>query len=121
MSSRTKTREITIINERGAFATLFGRLYGDDPKADYDFKGLAVLRQALSNEKARLLHTIKQKNPSSIYHLAKLVERNFKSVSDDIKLLERVGFIDLVSEKTGKRTRLKPVISADTIWFQVKL
>lgn len=121
MSSKTKTREITIVNERGTFATLLGKLYGEETHAEYDFKGLGALRKALSNEKARLLHVIKQKNPSSIYHLAKLLGRNFKSVSDDIKLLERIGFIDLVTEKTGKRNRFKPVISVDTIWFQIKL
>lgn len=121
MSSKTKTREITIVNEKGTFATLFGKLYGEESHSEYDFKGLAALRQVLSNEKAKLIHLIKQKNPSSIYNLAKLAGRNFKGVNDDIKLLERLGFVDLIAEKTGKRERLKPVVTTDTIWFQIKL
>ena len=79
-------------------------------KEDYDFEGLSALRKILSNEKARLLNTIKTQSPNSIYKLARILGRDFKSVSNDIKLLERFGFIDMISEKTGNRERLKPVL-----------
>jgi predicted transcriptional regulator len=113
MAEKSKTREITIVDKGGAFKTIFKKFDGE--KKDYDFEGLSALRRILSNEKARLLHTIKNKNPSSIYQLAKILQRDFKSVSDDIKLLERFGFIDMIAEKTGKRNRLKPVIVVDSM------
>jgi predicted transcriptional regulator len=119
MANKTKIREITISEDSGAFQSFFKKLAGEHK--DFDFEGLEILRRLLSNEKARLLHTIKTKKPKSIYELAKFLQRDFKSVSDDVKLLERFGFISFVSEKTGKRNRLKPIISADTIRIDFKI
>jgi predicted transcriptional regulator len=115
----SKTREITIKEEGNAFNVFFKKM-GNEKKA-FDFEGLSALRKLLSNEKARLLHVIKSKSPNSIYGLAKILGRDFKSVSDDVKLLERFGFIDLISEKSGDRERLKPVIVVDEIKISVKL
>jgi len=119
MAKKTKTRQITLVNEGGTFKTLFKKFSGE--KKDYDFEGLASLRNLLSNEKARILHTIKLKKPTSIYNLAKILSRDFKSVSDDVKLLERFGFIDLIAEKTGKRERLKPVVVVDSINIEISV
>ena len=119
MASKTKTREVTIVDESGAFHSFFKKLTGDSK--DYDFEGLSALRKILSNEKARLLHTIKTKKPNSIYNLAKILDRDFKSVSEDIKLLQRFGFIEMISEKTGKRERLKPTVVIDTLNITIKL
>ena len=119
MAKKTKIRQITLVNESGTFKTLFKKFSGE--KKDYDFEGLASLRNLLSNEKARILHTIKLKKPTSIYNLAKILSRDFKSVSDDVKLLERFGFIDLIAEKTGKRERLKPVVVVDSINIEISV
>ncbi len=119
MAQKFKTREITIVDKGGAFNTFFKKFAGE--KKDYDFEGLSILRRLLSNEKARLLHTIKTKNPGSIYQLAKILKRDFKSVSDDIKLLQRFGFIDMVSEHTGKRERLKPTLAIDSLYIQLNI
>jgi predicted transcriptional regulator len=64
----------------------------------------------LSNEKARILYALKSEKPKSIYALAKILGRDFKSVRDDIKILERFGFIEFHSEKTGERESLMPVL-----------
>ena len=90
-------------------------------KKGYDFEGLLALRQLLSNEKARILHVIKTQNPKSIYDLAKKLGRGFKSVNDDIKLLERFGFIELIEEKTKNRIRHRPEIVVDTITIHLKV
>lgn len=110
--AKTKTREITITQSKGAFSIF--RKAGISKK-DYDFEGLSALRQLLSNEKARLLHTIKSRSPGSIYDLAKILGRSFKSVNDDLKLLERFGFVEMIEEKTKKRIRHKPVLLVDKI------
>ena len=119
MAAKTKIREITIVDDKGTFSHIFKRLYGE--KEEYDFEGISAVRQLLSNEKARILHTIKTKNPSSIYSLAKILGRDFKSVNDDIKLLERFGFLELIAEKTGKRSRLKPSLMVDSIKIEIKV
>lgn len=118
MAEKSKTREITIIDEGGRFDVLLRRFTGEK---DYDFDGLSTLRKLLSNEKARLIHIIKRKKPKSIYELAKMVKRDFKSVSDDIKTLERFGVVEMISEKTGKRERLRPVVVVDSLHLHIKL
>ena len=113
-----KTREITITQSKGTFS-IFKK--SGVSKKDYDFEGISVLRQLLSNEKARLLNVIKTQNPISIYDLAKKLGRGFKSVRDDVKLLERFGFIDLIEEKTKKRIRHKPELAVDTLTVNFKV
>ncbi len=120
MAQKTKTRQITITDEGGTFTTFFRRLAGEKDDS-LNFEGLAAARNLFSNEKARMLHVIKTKKPSSIYALAKLLDRGFKSVHDDIKALEKFGFIDLIIEKTGKRPRLKPVIVVDSVNIEIRI
>lgn len=115
---KSKTREITITESKGAFSVFRKKI---SSKKDYDFSGILALRQLLSNEKARILDVIKNQNPISIYDLAKKLSRGFKSVNDDIKLLERFGFIELLEEKTKNRKRYKPQIVADTITIHIKI
>jgi predicted transcriptional regulator len=112
------TREITIKESKGAFS-LFKKSPKD--KEEYDFSGITALRQLLNNEKARLLSTIKTEKPVSLYDLAKKLNRGFKSVHDDVKLLERFGFVQLVEEKVNNRTRHKPQILTDTITIHIKI
>ena len=101
----SKIREITIKESKGIFNLIKDKKIS---KLDYDFEGLSALRQLLNNEKARMLHVIKNQEPKSIYELAKKLKRNFKSVVEDIKLLERFGFIELIKEKTKKVNRKRP-------------
>ncbi|MFH1589740.1 MAG: HTH domain-containing protein [archaeon] len=113
-----KTREIKIIESKGAFSIL---RKGSFSRGDFDFEGLSALRRLLSNEKARLLHVLKTQKPGSIYDLAKKLGRNFKTVNDDIKLLERFGFIHLIEEKTKNRIRHRPKLVADTVTIHLKI
>ncbi len=117
--AKKKIREISITQSKGAFSIFWGS--SGISKKDYNFEGLSALRQLLSNEKARILNAIKTQNPSSIYDLAKKLGRSFKTVSDDVKLLERFGFIELVEEKTKNRIRHKPEIVVDTITIHLNV
>jgi predicted transcriptional regulator len=112
------TREITVKEQKGAFS-LFKKSANN--KEGYDFSGLAALRQVLGNEKAKMLSIIKSEKPSSLYDLSKKLGRNFKSVYDDSKLLQRFGFIELVEEKTKNRRRLVPKIISDTVTIHIKI
>ena len=114
----SKTREITITQSKGAFSIL---KKGFPIREDYDFEGLSSLRRLLSNEKARILHVLKTQKPGSIYLLAKKLGRNFKTVNDDIKLLERFGFIELIEEKTKNRIRHKPELIVDSVIINLKI
>ena len=118
MTEKSKIREITIVDEGGAFDVVVRRFTGEK---ELDFEGLTLLRRLLSNEKARLIHTVKKKKPGSIYALAKMLGRDFKSVSEDIKVLEKFGFIDMISEKSGNRERLRPIVVVDSMHIHLKL
>ena len=114
----TKIREINIKESKGAFS-IFKK--AGTSKKDYDFSGMQALRQLLSNEKARILDVIKTQKPGSIYELAKKLNRGFKSVRDDIKLLERFGFIDLIAEKTKNRVRHRPEVVIDKVTIHISV
>ncbi|MEK6915680.1 MAG: hypothetical protein AABW89_04030 [Nanoarchaeota archaeon] len=119
MAQKSRIKEITITEDRGTFASFFKKISGE--KDSLDFRGLASLRSLLSNEKARIIHVIKSRNPKSIYDVAKLLDRDFKSVSEDIKILEEFGIIDLIKESTGKRSRLKPIVIIDLLKIDLVL
>lgn len=120
MAEKTKTREVTIVENKGGFNAFFKK-FSSESDEDYDFEALSALRKLLSNQKARLLHVIKTKKPSSIYELAKLLKRDLKSVNNDIKLLQRFGAIELISEKTGAREKHKPIIVIDAINIKFRI
>jgi predicted transcriptional regulator len=112
------TREITIKESKGTFILFKNK---KEKNIGYDFSGISSLRQLLSNEKAKILDIIKTEKPSSIYDLAKKIGRSFKSVHDDVTLLKRFGFIELVEEKTKNRRRLMPKIINDNIIINIKI
>lgn len=113
----TTTREITLKESKGAFS-LFKNA---KTKTSYDFSGISALRQLLTKEKARILDTIKNEKPISLYDLAKKLGRNFKTVHDDVKLLERFGFIEIVEEKTKNRTRHRPKIITELVTIHIRI
>lgn len=112
------TREITLKEEKGAFS-LFKKSVKD--KSAYDFSGISALRQLLTKEKARTLDVIKNEKPASLYDLSKKLGRSFKSVHDDITLLERFGFIEIVEEKIKNRIRHRPRIITDLVTIHIKI
>ena len=69
MAKNKKIRTISLLEKEGTFSTIFQR-FKSTKKQESD---ISSLRHLLSNEKARLLHICKTKEPSSIYELAKLL------------------------------------------------
>lgn len=117
MSTEKRTRIVNFYIRSSAFATIFKRLRGD--RSDYDFSALTELRHLLNNEKARILNTIKNTNPSSVYQLASILDRDFKSVWADLKLLQKFGFVEFKETKKGNRKSLKPEIVLDNLQINI--
>jgi predicted transcriptional regulator len=115
MAKQIKTKNITLDEKGGTFSTIFGK------KKDKKTSDVANLRQLLSNEKARLLHVIKIKKPLSIYELSKILGRDFKAVRKDIKLLEKFGFVELISSYKNGRERLRPVVDIDQLVITINI
>jgi predicted transcriptional regulator len=110
MAKRTKIRYVEINSHQETFVS---KLIGGEKS--HDFSDIKLLRSLLSNEKARILHILKTQSPKSIYALSKTLNRDHKSVYQDIKILERFGLIEFHSEKTGKRYSLRPVLTVDKL------
>jgi predicted transcriptional regulator len=110
---KTRIKQVKITIAPGTFTYIFKRIKGQNQ--EYEFSELSNLRKVLSNEKARILYTTKHRKPQSLYSLAKMLDRDFKSVRDDVKMLEKFGFISLQKEEKGKRKKLKPVLNVDSL------
>ncbi len=120
--AKKRVRYMEIRLKRGTFTAFFRRFRVKEKQyGGIELAGITALRQLLSNEKARILHVIQEKKPSSIYELTKLLKRDFKSVREDIELLRHFGFVRLVAEKKGKRRRLKPVLNLDSLQLTITI
>ena len=112
MAPKPKTK-ILYVDVNASKESFVSKLTGE--RKSHDFSDVKLLRNLLSNEKSRILYILKHQNPTSIYALAKLLGRDFKSVRDDIKVLERFGLIEFHAEKVGKRESLKPILIANKL------
>lgn len=119
MAEKQRTKSISLYITPSTFRSIFQRIRG--AQKEYDFSGLEDLRHLLSNEKARLLYTIKHQNPDSLYKLAKLLKRDFKSVTEDLKVLGKFGFIEFKTIYKGKRRTIKPSVIIDTLNISLSL
>lgn len=118
MTKKEKTKTLHLSEKSGAFNTFFKRLAGEHKEVDAG--QLAEIRAVISTERARLIHSIKVNHPPSIYDLAHKVNRPYKAVLHDCKLLVKFGIIALVQEKTGKRVRAKPVLLIDALHLTLR-
>ena len=113
--TKTKITTINFNHENGIFSSIMNKINGTKQL------NIANLRQALSNEKARLLHIVKLKKPTSIYDLSKILNRDFNTVYQDVKLLERFGFIKLIKFFKNGRDRLQPVVDVDQVVIAINI
>lgn len=110
---REKTKKVHFQILPNILSSIIGHMKGNT--SEFEFQNLKDLRKILNNEKARVLYTIKAYRPKSIYDLAKKLGRGFKTVNEDIRLLKRFGFIDLVPSQKGKRKCLKPIVLIENL------
>ena len=115
---RTLSKTITLQAEPGAFTALFSRFSSSKEDKNPD---LSLLRSMLSHEKARLLHVLKTKQPNSLYELAKILGRDFKSVRQDIRVLEEFGFVEMIPVHKGKRQKLKPILVINQLKINIEV
>ena len=82
------------------------------------FENIEAMRKILSEERLRLLKTIKKEHPKSIYELAKFLNRDIKNTFDDVQFLAKMGLIEL--EKTKERRKKTiPKVTYDRILLEI--
>lgn len=75
------------------------------------FTDIEAFRKAITPRRLELLNIIKTNKPGSINQLASLAGRNIKNISEDMKLLEQVGLLEIVQVKN----RMAPQVDYDEI------
>lgn len=118
MAKTIKTKTIDLEQKQGAFSAIFHRFRTEATKEPSD---VSLLRSLLSNEKAKIIHIIKTKQPNSLYELAKLLSRDFKSVRQDLAILEKFGFVEMIPIHKGKREKFKPVLAMDVLEIKINI
>jgi len=71
------------------------------------FPSFKTLGKVITGARLELLSIIRSQKPSSIQELARMVERDFKNVHSDVKLLAEYGLIELKENGARKPAHLK--------------
>ena len=82
------------------------------------FESLDSMRKVLTEERLRILKTIKKDHPQSIYALAKMLHRDIKNTFDDVQFLAKMGLIELKKAKEG-REKTTPIVKYDKILLEI--
>lgn len=82
------------------------------------FENLEAMRKVLTENRLKILKTIRKEHPSSIYELAKLLKRDIKNTFDDVHFLANVGLIELKKTKEG-RERNTPIVNYEKILLEI--
>ncbi len=84
------------------------------------FESVEELRRVLTEKRLELLLAIARERPASVHELAGLLGRDYKNVSTDITLLERLGLVRLEAT-TGKGRAQTPTVPYDEIHVTIDL
>ena len=74
------------------------------------FEDVKTLRSILTPARIELMHVIRVKNPESIYELAKMTNRKWRAVANDIEILNTAGLVELDKREEPKEV-VKPSVN----------
>ena len=93
------------------------------PKKGLSFGSIESFREFFTPRRIELLQVIKHKQPKSMYELAKLTNRELKTVFMDLKILDKYGLVDTkkipAKGKTGYK--LKPIFDYDKLTVDIAM
>ena len=82
------------------------------------FENLEAMRKVLTENRLKILKTVRKEHPSSIYELAKFLKRDVKNTFDDIQCLADIGLVELKKTKEG-RGRNTPIVNYEKIILEI--
>lgn len=91
-----------------------------EPEAVISFDSIKAMRKFITDERLRILKTIKKFHPQSIYELAKLLKRDTKNVSEDVHFLSELELIKIEKTKGG-RNKTRPVVEYKKILVEISV
>ena len=81
------------------------------------FESLEALRRVLTSRRISLLRIVRAKKPKTIYALAKLANRAYPNVFQDVKILEELGLIALEEDNNG----LEPIAKYNALKITISV
>ena len=84
------------------------------------FEDVQTLRSILTPARVELMHVIRRKNPESIYELAKMTNRKWRAVANDIEILNTAGLVKLDKTEEPKEI-VKPSVSFNKMNIEVSI
>lgn len=82
------------------------------------FENISALRAFITPKRIELIRVIHHQKPESAYKLAKLVERDIKSVMTDLTILESLGLLELRREEKD-REKVRPFVGYDSLQVEI--
>ena len=82
------------------------------------FDSIDSMRSVLTNNRLLILKTIRERNPGSVYELAKMLKRDLKNVNQDLKLLADIGLVTLEKTDADKK-RVVPHVDYGKIMLEI--
>lgn len=68
-----------------------------------------------------LLYAVKQHKPDTIHELARLLGRDIKNVSDDLKYFEELGLLSLDKGAEGCGRKVAPSVKYEKIRLEIEI
>ncbi len=107
--------------ERTFEAVQRGRRVPKGPREEAGFTSIEAARNFLTRERLALLRAIRTQKPGSLYELARMVNRDFKNVQQDIGILERHGLVRICKQARGKRNVKVPQVPFEQIALKIAI
>jgi predicted transcriptional regulator len=92
-----------------------------EPQEIVGFTSLEAARNFLTRERLALLHVIKNRQPNSIYELARMAGRDLKNVQEDVGILERHGLVQIARRQRGSRKVKVPRVPFEEIALKIAI
>ncbi len=98
-----------------------GRRIPKQSRSEVGFTSIEAVRNFLTRERLALMRTIRVRHPGSLYELARMVNRDFKNVQQDIGILQRHGLVRISKKPRGKRKVKVPQVLFEEIALKIAI
>ena len=89
-----------------------------EPRKGTYVADVETARAIFTEGRMKIIQLLKVKSPQSIYALAKLLDRDFKNVYEDVTFLTQLGILKIEEASTGRHQK-KPILICDKILFEM--
>lgn len=86
-------------------------------KDEMSSNSIHAILAVMTEGRLQVFYTIADHQPASLNQLAQILKRDQANVLRDVRTLEAMKLVTLLTEKDGERERLRPVVNYDRIVF----